>query len=130
MKISQPGKMIHEVLSSLFKKPATLDYPNVKPPVHPSIRGAIKFESGKCIGCKLCMKDCPANAIQIRQVGEKKYEAEFDLSKCIYCAQCVDSCPRKALQYTQEFELAALNHDKLKVIFHVDPPAKEPEKQA
>jgi formate hydrogenlyase subunit 6/NADH:ubiquinone oxidoreductase subunit I len=30
----------------------------------------------------------------------------------------VDTCPKKALEATEEFELAQLDIDKLKVIFH------------
>jgi formate hydrogenlyase subunit 6/NADH:ubiquinone oxidoreductase subunit I len=68
------------------------------------------------------MRDCPSTAIQIRKVGEKRFECEIDLSKCIYCAQCVDGCPKKSLETTTEFELAALDRGTLKVIFHVPDP--------
>ena len=83
-------------------------------------RGKILFHPERCIGCKLCMKDCPAGAIEIRKVGEKKFECEIDLGKCIYCAQCVDSCMKKALEATKEFELASLERNKLKVIYHAE----------
>jgi len=66
----------------------------------------------------MCMRDCPAGAITIKKIGEKKFEAEFDLGRCIYCSQCVDSCLKKALEATNEFELAQLDKKKLKVIFH------------
>jgi formate hydrogenlyase subunit 6/NADH:ubiquinone oxidoreductase subunit I len=115
----RPGKMIRQVLSSLFKKPATTQYPFHKDPfeVHTRFRGKLKFYPEKCIGCKMCMRDCPANAITIRKVADKIFEADIDLGKCIYCAQCVDSCPKKALEATCEFELASLDRDKLKVTF-------------
>jgi len=51
---------------------------------------------------------------------QKKFQAEIDLAKCIYCAQCVDSCPKDALESTPEFELAQLDHAKLKVTFGAD----------
>ena len=110
-----------EVLGSLFKKPATTRYPFSKPEITQGFRGQIKFHPDKCIGCKLCMRDCPAGAITIRQVGEKKFEAEIDLGKCIFCGQCVDSCLKKALEVTQDFELTQLNKANLKVIFDVKP---------
>ncbi|MGE5196921.1 MAG: 4Fe-4S binding protein [Deltaproteobacteria bacterium] len=81
-------------------------------------RGKLKFCPEKCIGCKLCMRDCPTGAIEIRQIGEKQFEAEINLGKCIYCGQCVDSCLKKALEITSEFELASLDPAKLKVIFN------------
>jgi len=110
----QLGKMIAETLGSLFKKPATENYPADKEGMPKGFRGKIKFDASKCIGCKLCMKDCPANAITINKVGDK-YEAVIDLGKCIYCGQCVDSCAKKALDITDEFELAQLDSSKLKV---------------
>ena len=117
----RPGKMIKQVLESIFKKPATTLYPFIKDKVPASYRGKIKFYPERCIGCKLCMRDCPSGAINIKKVGEKRFEAEIDLGKCIYCAQCVDSCVKKALEATNEFELAVLDKTKLKVTFHGEP---------
>jgi len=119
--------MIKAVLFSLFKKPATTRYPYVKSGAIKGSRGKIKFSAEKCVGCKLCMRDCPAKAITIRQTEDKKIVAEIDLGKCIFCGQCVDSCLKKALAVTDEFELAELNSGKLKVILNVAP-KENPEK--
>jgi formate hydrogenlyase subunit 6/NADH:ubiquinone oxidoreductase subunit I len=120
MVMIRPGKMILQVLQSLFKKAATTRYPFVKAQMPKGFRGKLRFTPEKCIGCKACMRDCPAGAITIRKVGEKKFEAEIDLARCISCAQCVDSCPRGALESTPEFELAQLDPTKLKVVFHAN----------
>ena len=117
----RPGKMIQQVLRSLFKRPVTERYPYVKFEMPDNFRGKLKFYPEKCIGCKMCMRDCPSNAIAINKLPDGKFECQIDLGKCIYCAQCVDSCPKKALEATCEFELASLDREKLKVTMHAKP---------
>ncbi|MFH0791389.1 MAG: 4Fe-4S binding protein [Candidatus Omnitrophota bacterium] len=112
-----PGRMLREVLNSIFKKPATNLYPAEKLEMPENFRGRLVFDPQKCTGCRLCMKDCPSGAITIYKTGEKQFEAVIDLGRCIYCAQCVDSCPKKAITSTKEVELAQLDVKKLKVVF-------------
>ena len=117
----RPGKMVYEVLKSIGRKPATVLYPFVRVEMPPRFRGKIAFTSAKCIGCKMCMRDCPTNAITINKVGEKRFEAVFDNDRCIFCAQCVDTCPKEALASTPEYELAVLDRSQLKTTFHAEP---------
>lgn len=111
------GTMIKQVLGSVFKKPATKNYPAEKPEAPERFRGKINFDPAKCTGCKLCVKDCPSNAIEITKIAEKEFELSIDLAKCVYCGQCADSCARHAIGLTKEFELAQLDNSKLKVTF-------------
>ena len=136
--MKRPGRMMRQVLKSAMQKPATLNYPAEKLAVAEHLRGKLKFHAENCIGCRLCMKDCPTNAITIRKAGEKQFEADIDLGRCIYCAQCVDSCPKDALTSTTDFELAQLDREKLKTTQRRSPvaesagetPSGEPDKKA
>ncbi len=42
-----------------------------------------------CIGCKICEKNCPSDAIHI-----ENGLAKIDYHKCTACGKCADSCPR------------------------------------
>lgn len=121
-----PGRMIIQVIRSFFKRPVTTTYPFTKSPMCDKFRGKIVCHPEKCIGCQMCVRDCPANAIKITKIGEKRFKAEIDLGKCVYCCQCVDICPRKALESTADFELAALNREKLKTEYIPEPPKDTP----
>ncbi|MFA5118956.1 MAG: 4Fe-4S binding protein [Candidatus Omnitrophota bacterium] len=122
--MKKPGKILREALRYLVRKPVTINYPHQKHEMAEGFRGRLHFTAELCIGCKMCMRDCPSGAIVINKIEDKKFEARIDMGKCIYCAQCVDSCPKKALEYTGHFELAQLKRDKLKVTFHAAPQEK------
>jgi formate hydrogenlyase subunit 6/NADH:ubiquinone oxidoreductase subunit I len=120
------GAMIGQILSSVWQKAATVNYPFAKFEIANRFRGKINFTPEKCIGCKLCMRDCPANAINIIKTGDKKFKAEILLDHCIYCGQCVDVCAKQALSITREFELARLSRKDL-IITYEAPACPGPE---
>jgi len=108
------GKMLPFVMRMLTRKPATVRYPYEKVEMPEHFRGKLKFDQAKCIGCKMCVRDCPAGAIEIEKVGDKQFKASVYLDRCIYCGQCTDSCPRDALECTKSFELANYKREALK----------------
>jgi formate hydrogenlyase subunit 6/NADH:ubiquinone oxidoreductase subunit I len=107
--------MLSQAVKSLFKKPATINYPLQKANMPAGSRGKLTFDASVCVGCRLCTKDCPSHAIEISPAAEGGFKATVHLDKCIYCGQCADSCRKGALHCTTEFELAAFNRGKLTV---------------
>jgi NADH:ubiquinone oxidoreductase subunit F (NADH-binding)/Pyruvate/2-oxoacid:ferredoxin oxidoreductase delta subunit len=45
----------------------------------------------KCVGCMLCLKNCPVQAI----AGEAKHVHIIDQAKCTKCGTCLEFCPSK-----------------------------------
>lgn len=60
----------------------------------------------KCVGCKLCMKICPPQAIDVKTSiqGDSRTTVDFKLSeeRCVSCGLCMEACPQKALVFEKE----------------------------
>ena len=113
------------VLRQLVKKPATNLFPAKHLPpsitgfleavgagkatIHPPIatpdkfRGKIVYDRDTCIGCRMCIRVCPANAIEF--LPETK-RIRIWVTQCIFCSQCNDICPKDCLSMSPDFLLA------------------------
>lgn len=104
-------------IKHLFKKKATVKYPEQHRPVSAVYRGwhvLKRDEQGRenCTACGLCAVACPAEAISMtaaeRKKGEEhlyreeKYAAVYEINmlRCIYCGLCEEACPKEAIFLT------------------------------
>jgi NADH-quinone oxidoreductase subunit I len=109
-------------LKSMFEKPVTYQYPEVKRPVRPRFKGRhvlARYKNGleRCIGCALCAAACPASAIFVEasensdrrrfSPGERYASTyEINLLRCIFCGFCEDSCPTEAIVLEHNYEMS------------------------
>ncbi len=84
-----------KLLSNLFSKPATRNYP-AEPREYPErSRGHLEFDPSDCILCGICSKKCPTHAITVDKPGRT---FSVDRMLCIQCGYCSDSCPKSCLE--------------------------------
>lgn len=57
-------------------------------------KGAVARKACKvaCIGCRMCVKACPSDAITVSD-----FLAVIDPEKCTNCGECAKVCPQKCI---------------------------------
>ena len=115
--------MLGDVMRSVFRRPATQQYPFERTPTPANLRGKLIWTPEKCVGCQLCVKDCPALAIELLTVDKatKRFVMRYHADRCTYCAQCVQSCRFGCLGMSNEqWELAALSKEPFTILYGND----------
>jgi NADH-quinone oxidoreductase subunit I len=114
------GTMFRDVSGSLFRRPATENYPAVRQRNPVRLRSFLKWNPETCTGCGLCAMDCPAEAIHVTILDkkEKRFVFAYHVDRCAFCGQCVESCRQGSLSMTNDqWELAALDKKPFLVYF-------------
>lgn len=125
--------MLPEIIKQAFKKPVTNLFPakylpktitgflekvgkgqaTITPPIESpkNQRGKLVYNREICTGCGLCMKVCPAHAIEQTVYPAKEGERpqkriRIYVGNCIFCGQCIDICAKNALTHSPDFLLS------------------------
>ncbi|HSM23767.1 MAG TPA: 4Fe-4S binding protein [Anaerolineaceae bacterium] len=114
------GVLLGDLVKSLFKKPATQDYPFTKLKAPERLRGKLVYDPEKCIGCMLCIKDCPSDAIELITVDKanKRFALRYHADRCVFCSQCVENCRFKCLSMSNTlWEMASTSKEAFEVYY-------------
>jgi formate hydrogenlyase subunit 6/NADH:ubiquinone oxidoreductase subunit I len=106
--------MLGDISRSLFRRPITQLYPFMRKPTPERLRGQLTFDPDRCTGCRICVRDCPANALELFVIDKatRRFVLRYRSDRCTFCAQCVFSCNFDTLSLSREtWELAALSKE-------------------
>lgn len=111
------------ILTHVFRKRVTVQYPEAKTYVPPRYRGRIILSRDpdgeeRCVACYLCSVACPVDciALQATQTEDgRRYPEWFriNFSRCIFCGFCEEACPTYAIQLTPDYEMSEYKRNNL-----------------
>ncbi len=97
---------LKEAIKALIKGPYTVKFPYQPHKPYERFRGKPEFHEDDCVGCGACFQVCPAKAIDMQDVRDKRIlTLHWDM--CIFCGQCQANCiTEKGIILSCEFDLA------------------------
>lgn len=81
----------------------TVDYPFGPLELPPGFRGRVVINAEKCRGCGVCVRDCPAAALELERVSRDEFRLIYHPDRCAYCSQCELSCAFDAMYLSNDF---------------------------
>lgn len=95
--------LLPRLLHTLFSRPGTVRYPFAPLQLPERFRGRLTIRAEDCRGCGLCVRDCPAAALELHKQGRSRFTLLYHPDRCAYCGQCELSCHHGAIQQVNEF---------------------------
>ena len=108
--------LLTQLIHTFFTHAETVDYPFGPADIPPGFRGRVVINAENCTGCSLCVRDCPANALELTRENKKVYQLVYYPDRCAYCGQCELSCNFDAIHMVSNYIGATQNRDSLKVV--------------
>lgn len=108
--------LLSAIMDALIEPPETVAYPFCELKLPETFRGAIVIDPEKCTGCGLCVRDCPAQGLELIKKSRDEFKLIHYPARCAYCGQCSISCRRKAISHSNQLVGSTTDPDEMVVI--------------
>lgn len=105
--------LLPELVRTLFSRRITVRFPFEPLKLPGYFRGKVVVRAELCVGCGLCVRDCPAFALELERRSRQEFRLIYYQDRCAYCGQCVDSCRSGAIALINEFVPATSRRESL-----------------
>lgn len=108
--------LLPNILLAFIKSPETVDYPHFVPKFPPRFRGKVNIHAENCVGCGLCVLDCPADALRLNKQSKEAFQLLHFRANCTYCGQCEQSCRFNAIYLENQLVDSSADKDQFNII--------------
>ena len=107
LKIRSFFYLLPNIAEALFSKPETIAYPAVSQRSSVSYRGSVRIIDENCVGCGLCVRDCPAAALVLEKDLKQIFRLIHFRDRCTSCGQCELSCKFNSIYLDNTYQEAS-----------------------
>jgi ech hydrogenase subunit F len=111
LKIRSFFYLLPNITQALFSKPETIAYPAVSHRPSESYRGSVRIIAENCVGCGLCVRDCPAAALSLEKVSKGCFQLDHYRDRCASCGQCETSCRFNSIYLDSSYKEASADRE-------------------
>ncbi len=117
--------LLPQIWRTLVRGPRTVRYPFAPADLPSGYRGRVRIRPEACLGCGLCVRDCPAFALELEREDRHTFRLIYHPDRCAYCGQCEVSCVAGAIYLDNGFVPGTPHRDVLTQVLVERTPAAD-----
>ncbi|MBN1811317.1 MAG: 4Fe-4S binding protein [Anaerolineae bacterium] len=106
--------LLMELRRTLLAERITVQFPFAPLELPAGFRGRVVItDEALCKGCGMCVRDCPALALELERHDREQFRLIHYRDRCAYCGQCASSCPSHVITLSSEIVSPTRERDTL-----------------